>query len=162
MTVRVEPRGARTGPSRVLSAVATLDIAPQSARWRADARPLFLVDGLGAVLSAVLLGLALPLVADTLGTTRAALRTLVVFPLLYAAFDLACVLTPALCSGAGLAVIAALNAAYLVITATVLGLDGIELSLFGVAYFTADCGIVIALAGVELHVARGLTAVRGA
>ena len=133
-----------------------MNLSERLARWRVDPRPVFVIDGVGAVTSAVLLGLVLPFGAEKLGTTREALWTLAVFPLIYAAIDVACVVVGRSRSRTSLVVIAVLNAAYPLITASVLGRDGVALSALGAVYFVVECGIVITLAGVELHLARRL------
>lgn len=126
------------------------------ARWRAAPRGLFLVDGAGALLSAVTLGVVLPYFATALGTTENALRMLAAAPVLFAAYDLAARATPALHTRTGLRVIAAANGSYPLFSSVVLASDGVPLSGFGLAYFGLEFTVVVALAGLEWHVARGL------
>jgi hypothetical protein len=68
-----------------------MNLSERLARWRVDPRPVFVIDSVGTVTSAVLLRLVLPFGAEMFGTTREALRTLAVFPVIYAAIDVACV-----------------------------------------------------------------------
>ena len=133
-----------------------MNLSERLARWRVDPRLVFVIDGVSAVTSAVLLGLVLPFGAEMFGTTREALRTPTVFPLVYAAIDVACLVVGRSRSRASLIVIAARHAAYPLFTATVLGRDGVALSGVGAVYYVVECGLVITLAGVELHRARRL------
>jgi hypothetical protein len=121
---------------------------------RADPRRAFVVDGLGALVSTLALGGLLPLFADELGTTRSALYTLAAFPLLYAVFDLACVLLRPARWRAALRVVAVANTVYPLISVGVLASNGVELSMLGSVYFVQEIAIVWALAALELHVAR--------
>jgi len=68
------------------------------ARWRVDPRPVFVTDGLGAVASALLLGLVRPFASAVPGTTGEALRTLAASPRNCAALDVAWVLAGPLTS----------------------------------------------------------------
>lgn len=51
---------------------------------------IFLFDGAGALASAVLTGLLLPLFSDLLGLSVGLLYILAIFPLVYAVFSLSC------------------------------------------------------------------------
>jgi hypothetical protein len=51
---------------------------------------IFLLDGIGAVLSLVLTGLILPLFSDFLGLPKQLLYSLALFPLIFSIFSLGC------------------------------------------------------------------------
>jgi len=120
---------------------------------QADPRRAFAIDGVGALVSAVALGLVLPSFAVELGTTRPALYVLAALPVVFALYDLACVLLRAPRWRAALRVIAAANAAYAPISIAVLIGDGVGLSALGYAYFAGEITIVLALALLQLRTA---------
>jgi hypothetical protein len=126
---------------------------PLVSRLRAQPRRLLVLDGCGALASALLLGAVLPRVAPDLGASPHALYAL-------AAAAVAIVLFDAVCVGRGsprraLLAVAALNVAYPVATAAVLATDGARLTLLGWAYFVGEALVVWSLAVVEARVGGG-------
>ncbi len=122
-------------------------------RLRAQPQRLFVLDGCGALTSAVLLGLVLPRVAAEVGAAPEALQAL-------AAAAVAIALVDGVCLGwgsprRGLFVVAVLNMAYPVASALVLAVDGVDLTAMGWAYFVGEALVVWALAGVEVSKRRG-------
>lgn len=111
------------------------------------------IDACGALLSALSLGLVLPLCSAEVGATAAALRTLAAVALIYLLFDVACLIAGPRHAPFALAVIAVANAVFPVFTAAVFTADGLDLTRLGVAYVGGETLIVWTLAVVEWRTA---------
>lgn len=120
---------------------------------RRDPWRLFKLDGLGALLSTLALGVALPLVTAELGVAPWALHLLALVALGLCAFGLACLLRKPTAWRGALRALAMANALYPLLTCGVLWLDGVALRALGVAYFAVEFAIVWSLAALELSVA---------
>lgn len=120
---------------------------------RADPRRAFAIDGIGALVSAVALGLVLPGFVDELGTTRPALYELAALPVAFALYDFTCVLLRSPRWRTALRLIAVANASYPLITVIVLRWDGVDLTALGYTYFAIEVTIVGALAILQLRTA---------
>ncbi|MBL8684987.1 MAG: hypothetical protein JNK05_37775 [Myxococcales bacterium] len=117
-----------------------------------EVRQLFLIDGLGAVVTAVMLGAVLTTFEPTFGMPQRILLPLSAVASIFAAYSLTC---RARGAGAGyLRAIALANTAYCLCTlALVVSLRG-TLTWLGVAYFLGEIAIIAALVTVEILVAR--------
>lgn len=127
------------------------------ASLRADPRRAFVIDGVGALVSAIALGLVFPSFAGQLGTTRPALSVLAVLPVVFALYDVACVLLRPSRWQIALRVIAVANASYPPISIAVLLWDGVALTALGEAYFAIEIAIVWTLALLQLQTAAART-----
>lgn len=124
-------------------------------RWlRERPRRAFAIDGAGALLSAVTLGLVLPRFSGALGMAPDALQTLASFALLLSAYDAANLVLPPRRWQRALRVLAAGNASYPVITLAVLGRDDVAITGLGATYVALELAIVLGLSGLWLTVAR--------
>ena len=130
-----------------------MTVARLIASLRANPRRVFALDGAGALVSALVLGLVLPPFDDALGTTRPALLALAALPLLFALYDLVCWGARPRRWRAALYGIATANLLYPVISAVTLWGDGVPLTGLGAAYFTAESATVWAIAALEFRVA---------
>jgi hypothetical protein len=115
-------------------------------------RQLFLIDALGAAVTAAMLGVLLPALEAELGIPPPVLA-----PLSYAALGL-CVYS-AVCFARRarppfLLVVAAANTAYCLVTLGLVGTLWNRLTPLGVAYFLGEVVVILGLVGIEVHVAR--------
>ncbi|MEL6537293.1 MAG: hypothetical protein AAFQ98_17865 [Bacteroidota bacterium] len=116
-------------------------------------RRLFLLDGAGALLSAVLLGLVLPQFSDVIGMPLPVLYLLAMFPVAFFLFDGASYFRPAQAK-VNLKTIAMANAGYALLSAVLLVVHASTLSVWGWAYFVGELAIVLLLARWEWQVAN--------
>jgi len=120
-------------------------------------RTLFLVDGVGALVTALLVGLVLPALGEHIGTPRPVLRALALTAAVFAAYSLTCAATrpkrwPGYLRGIALA-----NAGYCLVTAAVLIRFTAALHVLDWLYFVGEIVVVSALVTLELRVARAAT-----
>jgi hypothetical protein len=120
---------------------------------RADPRRVFVLDGVGALVSAVILGLVLPPFDEALGTTRSALHALAALPVAFALYDLVCWAARVRWWRAAVRGIATANLLYPVFSAVTLWNDQVPLTGLGIAYFTAESATLWAIAALEYRVA---------
>jgi hypothetical protein len=111
------------------------------------------VDTCGALLSAVLHRVVLPLFASELGATESALRTLGAVALGYALFDIACLLAGPGRAPFALRVTAVANFVYPALSAAVLAADGVPLRPLGLAYIALESLVVLSLGALEWRAA---------
>jgi len=123
------------------------------AYFRASPQRAFAFDGVGALASALALGLLLPRVAALVGASVDALRLLGGVALGYAAYDLACLVAQPVRWRVALRVTASANAAYPAISVAVLAADGVPLGPLGQLYFAVEFAVVGSLAALQFVVA---------
>jgi len=126
-------------------------------RFVRSPQTLFLVDGAGAVVTALLVGVVLPRLGEYIGTPRPVLRTLALGAVALAAYSLTCAavrptLWPGYVRGIALA-----NVSYCLVTAAVLIRFAAALQVLDWLYFLGEIVVVGALATLELRVARAIT-----
>jgi hypothetical protein len=123
---------------------------------------LFLVDGAGALVTALLVGVVLPRLGEHIGTPRPVLQALALAAVVLAAYSLTCAATrprrwPGYLRGIALA-----NAGYCMVTAAVLIRFAAALHVLDWLYFVGEIVVVGALVTLELRVARaGATLAEG-
>lgn len=120
-------------------------------------RTLFLVDGVGALVTALLVGVVLPTLREHIGTPRPVLRALALTAAVFAAYSLTCAATrpkrwPGYLRGIALA-----NAGYCLVTAALLIRFTAALHVLDWLYFVGEIVVVCALVTLELRVARAAT-----
>jgi hypothetical protein len=118
-----------------------------------NAKKLFLSDGLGALLSAFLLGVVLVRFESTFGMPRNVLFFLSITACIFAGYSL---INYLLIKGAGkpyLKIIAFANLAYCLLTIGFSIYFSKELTYLGWVYFITEVLVIMALAGMELKVA---------
>ncbi len=116
---------------------------------------LFVLDGGGALVSALLLGVVLPLHADWFGAAPWALRVLAAYALVLVVVDGIGVFGRVVDTTRALRVIACGNVGYLLFTGAVLASDGVPLSAWGALYLAGEAAIVGALVVFQLRAAHG-------
>ncbi|TXF89771.1 hypothetical protein FUA23_08775 [Neolewinella aurantiaca] len=114
---------------------------------------LFLIDGLGAILSAVSLGFILPYFNEYIGLPSTSLYLLAVLPVVFAAYSLACYYLRPVHFQPFLAGIAIANFAYCCLTTTVLLINRHSVTNLGAAYFTAEIIVISVLVYIEWRTA---------
>jgi hypothetical protein len=123
------------------------------AHFRAHPRRAFAFDGVGALVSALALGVLLPAFAGRVGADVGALRALAAVAVGYALYDVACYATQPARWRPALRVTASANAAYPAISVAVLAADSVALRPLGHLYFAVEFAIVWSLAALQLAVA---------
>jgi hypothetical protein len=119
-------------------------------QWAAqNPKKLFVADGAGAILSAVLLALVLPALESFISLPTATLYWLAAFPCLFAMYDLYCLRAKPGKTGLLLKGIAAMNTGYIILSAGFLFSHRQSVTGIGYAYFLLEMAIVAALARVE-------------
>lgn len=116
---------------------------------------LLLVDGVGAILSAIGVGLVLPAFQPWFGIPTLVLRVLGGVALCFAAFSLGRYLTGT-GTPASLRRIARANLAYAVVTAATLVAYASTVTLIAIIYFVGEMVILVVLSSHELRLARRL------
>ncbi|MBM9590813.1 hypothetical protein JWG41_10180 [Leptospira sp. 201903075] len=112
-------------------------------------RYIFLVDGLGAILSAVLLAFVLPLFIDLLGMPLDTLYILSIIPVVYAIYSLLCYFLNPFQWKFFLRVIAIANFSYCLVTMVYLLLNLEQTTVWGELYFVLEMIVVASLASFE-------------
>jgi FtsH-binding integral membrane protein len=117
-------------------------------------RTLFLVDGAGALVTALIVGVVLPALGEHIGTPRPVLRALAITAAVFAAYSLTCAATQPTRWLGYLRGIALANAGYCLVTAAVLVRFAAALHVLDWLYFVGEIVVVGALVALELRVAR--------
>lgn len=112
---------------------------------------LFAIDGAGALLSAVLLGVVLPAVQHLIGMPRPALYLLAAFPILFASYDAWCYLRLRKGVAPWLRLIGLANLLYCALSVGLLIYHFSLLTPLGIVYFVGELLIVLFLATLELR-----------
>ncbi len=120
-------------------------------------KKLFLIDGLGAILSAFLLGVVLVEFERFFGIPRLTLYFLALLPVLFALYDFYCYLSKIKRIAAFLRGIALMNTAYSILSITLAIYHFQKITYLGWSYILLEILIVITLATIEWKVAFGLT-----
>jgi FtsH-binding integral membrane protein len=120
-------------------------------------RTLFFLDGVGALVTALLVGVVLPTLGEHIGTPRPVLRALALTAAVFAAYSLTCAATRPTRWPGYLRGIALANAGYCVVTVALLIRFSATLHALDWLYFVGEIVVVSALARLELRVARAAT-----
>ncbi|MEO1260508.1 MAG: hypothetical protein AAFZ15_17055 [Bacteroidota bacterium] len=116
-------------------------------------KKLFLIDGIGALLSAFLLGAIWTRFENIFGMPRSALYILALLPCFFAIYDFICYFKIKENWSPFLKVIAFANLLYCLISIGFLFNHYQQLTVLGLIYFFLELLIVILLAGIELKMA---------
>jgi len=118
---------------------------------------IFLLDGVGAILSGVMLGVVLPYFSEYVGLGRNVLYFLAAFPCVFLLYDIYCMLNVHLQHRKWIVGIAMANLVYAVISVVCLILYRNELTALGMFYFVTELIILIVLIFFELKYAKSLS-----
>ena len=117
-----------------------------------DPRILFLADGMGAILSALLLGVVLVKLENVFGIPKSILYLLAVIPCAFAIYDLCCFCTKNIDTPTYLKGIAYMNLLYCCLSIVLAVYHFEKIKIFGWLYIVLEIIIIIALAIYELKV----------
>lgn len=117
-------------------------------------RNLFLIDSMGALISAALLGLVLANLEGFFGMPRKVLYPLAFIACGFALYSMLCFLTQPKNWRLYLKIIAIVNLLYCCLTLGLVIERRAELSLWGCLYFVGEVAVVLTLAIVELKMSK--------
>lgn len=117
-------------------------------------RTVLLLDGMGGVVTALMLCVVLPAVHELVGLPRRTLIMLGLFGVVYGTYSLSCWKFVRTAWRRALAAIIAANAFYCVVTAFVVATHREAMSALGIAYFVAEILVIAALVTLEVAVLR--------
>ncbi len=120
---------------------------------KVNPKHLFLFDSLGALVSAVLLGLVLANFESTFGMPQATVYMLAIIPIPFFFYSLFCFLLYPENWRPYLRLIAIANILYCLLTLSLMFIKHSELTFLGFGYFIGEIIIVVSLAVFELRVA---------
>lgn len=119
---------------------------------------LFLIDGIGALVSALMLGIVLVRYESFFGMPGSALILLAAAPIGFALYDVVSYLTASQHTGILLKGISLLNVGYCGFSIALLTRHADQLTTWGWLYFIGELLIVLTLAGIEWNAAKRLDA----
>lgn len=123
-------------------------------QWILNPRRIFLFDGLGACLTAFLLGVVLTAFNEYFGMPQKTLNILALIALVFAVYSFCCFFFVGSNWRLFLKIIAAANLLYCCLTATLVIYFYPQLTVLGVVYFLLEIVVVCGLVLFELRWAR--------
>lgn len=114
-----------------------------------EPKKLFLIDSIGALLSAILLGLILPRFEYFIGISPTVLYGLAVIPCFFAAYSFLCFLIKIENWRLFMKIIAIANTLYCCLTASLMLYFYQKITTLGIIYFTFEIIIILFLANIE-------------
>jgi hypothetical protein len=121
-------------------------------KYKLNTRRIFLVDGLGAALTAFMLGGILPIFIEYIGMPEYVLFSLSSIALTFAVYSLSCFFLNVENLRLFLAIIIFCNIMYCLLTAALMVLLRESLTVFGLIYFIGEQFVVMTLIVVEFLV----------
>lgn len=125
-----------------------------ASQFKMTYKKMFMIDGMGALISAFLLGVVLPSFQQMLGIPLSAIYFLAVFPYIFLVYDFMVYQYIEYNQGYFLKGIAWANMAYCLISAGTLYFHFDKLTLLSGIYFVGEIAIVATLAVLELQFAK--------
>ena len=119
-----------------------------------NVKKLFLLDSLGALLSAVMLGLVLTKYEAFLGMPSKVLHILTIIPCIFSVYSLLFFLIKTKNWRLYLTIIAIANLLYCCLTTSYIIYEYQQLTIWGLMYFIAEIVVVVVLAMYELNIAK--------
>ena len=119
-------------------------------------KQLFLLDGVGAFVSAFMLGIVLMQFESFFGIPRSALIILATIPILFIAYDILAYFLGQGKIGSLLKGIATLNILYCILSIGMAIFHLADLTVFGWIYILGEIAIILGIAFYEVKVARSL------
>jgi len=119
-----------------------------------NSRRLFLIDGIGAIFSALLLGVVLVKFEQFFGIPRAALYCLAAAPCLFAVYDFLCYWKAGERSNLLLKVIAIMNLLYCCFSIGLALYHHQKITHYGWIYIVLEISVIVALSILELKTAN--------
>jgi len=115
-------------------------------------KQLFLVDGIGALISAIMIGVVLVHLRDLIGLNITALYFLASFPILFSILDLYFYFSPDKYSKLGLKLMATLNSFYCILSISTILFHGARITTLGWIYVIVEIVILLLLIKLEWQV----------
>ena len=125
-----------------------------------NARTILLCDGLGASLSAVMLGIILPAFKPLVGLPISLLHLLATLALLYAAYDFCCLRWADHGHPQWLSAIILANLSHVILTLIYLWVYRREIQTFGVVYFIGEIFVVLVIVVYQVKIVKRLRRLR--
>lgn len=122
---------------------------------KTNPQKLFFLDSLGALLSAIMLGLVLAGMESFFGIPKTLLYCLSAIASLFFIHSLAWFLVKSVHWKTGMKIVAFANLAYLFITLALAVFCYPEIKVAGFLYFLLECSVILVLVRIELGVAYG-------
>ena len=117
---------------------------------------IFLWDGLGALVSALLLGLVLPAIHPLIGMPVPILSLLSALALLYAVYDFCCLRWVDKYDPKWLGFVIFANLFHVIVTMRYLWIYASEIKPLGFTYFVGEILVVLVIVLYEIKIVRGL------
>lgn len=130
-------------------------------RLLANPRSLFVIDGAGALISAIMLGIVLVALKDMIGMPAEALYILAALPVGFALYDAICYWAVQRNFTPFLKGIALINIGYCGFSAAFLSQYHERLTTLGWIYFIGEILLVLLIAGLEWYVAGKIFTAKG-
>ncbi len=121
-------------------------------RLTLNPKSLFLIDGLGALLTAFLVGIVLRIFEDAFGIPQKYLCVLSILACIFAVYSMSCYFFVGKNWRIYLKIIAVANLMYCLLTAVFVMLLYQQITILGIIYFTGEILIILGLVYVELSV----------
>ncbi len=122
-----------------------------------NVKTIFLIDSMGALLSAILLGLVLPMFEDAFGMPSNVLYVLSGIASLLFVYSFTCFAIKPASATAALKIIGVANICYCILSIALIIYFYRQLTVFGLTYFILEKIVVLFFAAVELKKAVALT-----
>ncbi len=110
---------------------------------------IFILDAVGALISAACLGIVLPMMQNWVGLPVTTLYFLSMFPMLFAVYSLSCFYYVDHANPKWLNIISTLNTLYCILTFSILCFHWNDVQNFGALYFISEIIIVLWVVAVE-------------
>lgn len=123
---------------------------------KADAKRLFLIDGIGALLTACLLYFAVAGFQSVFGMPTAVVEPLAIVAVVFSIYSLSCHFALTANPRPFLLIIALANSIYCVVTGALLFVYRDQLTVWGFLYFSGEILIIAALVFLEVKAAKAL------
>lgn len=121
-------------------------------RFLLNPKKLFLIDGLGALLTAFLTGVVLRMFVNTFGMPPKLLSILSILACIFAVYSMSCYFLIGKNWRTYLKIIAVANLMYCLLTAVLVMLLYQQITILGIIYFIGEILIILGLVYVELSV----------
>jgi len=125
-------------------------------KWSIKPKKVFLIDGLGALLSIFLLGFVLPRLEELIGMPEQTLYLLAGLPCLFVIYNLYSFFSKESSTSILIKVIAIANMSYCTISLVAVSYHFQKLTYLGVTYFAMEIILILLLAIIELKIASVL------
>jgi len=125
-------------------------------KWSIKPKKVFLIDGLGALLSIFLLGCVLPRLEKYIGMPEQTLYLLASLPCLFVIYNLCSFFIKEISTSILIKVIAIANMSYCTISIVAVSYHFQKLTYLGITYFAMEIILILLLAIIELKIASVL------